>query len=153
VKQLSKSDIVKLNGVIEEQFSVSDFFGKKDRVVLDDIENKVVIMKEKTALFFYEGEKLVPTLRLLLERTLLKQVTVDMGAVKFMSSGADVMRPGITDVDLSLEKGELAVIVDETHKKPLCVARALFSGEEMAGMTEGKVLKNVHFVGDKLWNA
>ena len=51
-----------------------------------------------------------------------------MGAVKFMSSGADVMRPGITELDHEIKKDEIVVVVDQTHKKPLCVSKALFSG-------------------------
>ena len=150
-KQLSKSDITKLNTEIAEQCNVADFFNKKDRIILTEIKEILVVVKDKVPLFFYEGGSLVPTLRLLLKQSVLKQVVVDMGAVKFMTSGADVMRPGITEVDPAIVKDELVVIVDETHKKPLCVGKALFSGEEIAQMEKGKVLKNVHFVGDDIW--
>ena len=74
-----------------------------------------------------------------------------MGAVKFVASGADVMRPGIKEIDPAIKKDDLVVVVDITHKKPLCVAHAQFSGEEMQKMGKGKVLKNVHYVGDEIW--
>jgi PUA domain protein len=77
---------------------------------------------------------------------------VDMGAVKFVSSGADVMRPGIVELDQSIKKDELVVVVDQNHKKPLCIARALFPGEEIFKMKQGKVLKSLHWVGDPVWN-
>ena len=152
-KQLSKSDITKMNTEIAGRFNVSDFFNKKDRIILTKIDDVLVVVKDKVALFFYADEKLVPTLRLLLKQQFLKQVVVDMGAVKFMTSGADVMRPGIVEIDSTIAMDELVVIVDETHKKPLCVGKALFSGEEMAQMEKGKVLKNVHFISDDIWKA
>lgn len=152
-KQLSKSDLNRLNEEIVDSFGVADFFNKKDNVVLIDVEGFRVVVRDGGPLFFYVDDKLVPTLKLLLESQILKQIVVDMGAVRFMTSGADVMRPGIVDIDGNIKKDEFAVIVDETHKKPLCIGRALFSGEEMAKMQTGKVLKNMHWVGDKLWNA
>ena len=76
-----------------------------------------------------------------------------MGAVKFVSSGADIMRPGIVELDKAIKKDEIVVVVDQSHKKPLCVARALFSGEEISSLKQGKVLKNLHWVGDVVWSA
>ena len=150
-KQLSKSDIEKLNQDISLQFGVSDFFGKKDRIAIADIDRQLYVMKDDTICFFYLDGKLVPTLKLLLQRQLLKQVVVDMGAVKFVSAGADVMRPGIVELDHSIKKDEFVVIVDQTHKKPLCIAKALYSGEEIIALKQGKVLKALHWVGDPIW--
>jgi len=150
-KQLSKSDITKMNTEIAERFNVPDFFNKKDRIILTKIDDVQVVVRDKAALFFYEDDRLVPTLRLLLERQFLKQVVVDMGAVKFMTSGADVMRPGIVEVDSTIVKDELVAVVDETHKKPLCIGKALFSGEEISKLEKGKVLKSVHYIGDSVW--
>ena len=96
MKQLSKSDIKKINEEIHQEFNKEDFFSKKDKISL--IDNLIV---KDSPQFFYSDGKLVPTLKLLLEQPLLKQVTVDMGAIKFVTSGADVMRPGITDLDSS----------------------------------------------------
>ena len=150
-KQLSKSDVVKLNEEISQQFGLSDFFGKKDDVSLVESDHRLYVVKEGTVFFFYQDGKLIPTLKLLLQNQFLKQVVVDMGAVKFMSSGADVMRPGITELDHEIKKDEIVVVVDQTHKKPLCVSKALFSGEEIFKMPRGKVLKSLHYVGDLVW--
>ncbi|HLF54182.1 MAG TPA: Tma20 N-terminal domain-containing protein, partial [Candidatus Nanoarchaeia archaeon] len=86
-KQLSKSDVEKINADLFQQFSVSDFFDKKDRLTLVDINHQLLIVKDDVIFFFYKDGKLVPTLKLLLQKPLLKQVIVDMGAVKFVSSG------------------------------------------------------------------
>ncbi|VVB81121.1 PUA domain protein [uncultured archaeon] len=150
-KQLSKSDIEKLNQEISLQFGVSDFFGKKDRIAIAEINQQSYVVKDDLLCFFYLDGKLVPTLKLLLQRQFLKQVTVDMGAVKFVSAGADVMRPGIVELDHDIKKGEYVAVVDQAHKKPLCIAQALFSGEEIFTLKQGKVLKAVHWVGDSIW--
>lgn len=77
-------------------------------------------------------------------------VTVDAGAISFVSDGADVMRPGITEADGSISEGDLVVIAEETHGKALGVGRALVDGSEMVG-DSGKVVKSLHHVGDDLY--
>ncbi len=81
-----------------------------------------------------------------------KYVVVDMGAVKFMTKGADVMSPGITKADPNIQKGDFVIIVDETYHKPLAIGRSLISGDEMTQNTQGKAVKNLHYIGDEIWN-
>ena len=150
-KQLSKSDVENINKEIFEQLGVADFFTKKDRLTLAEVNQQQYVLNDSLVCFFYKDTKIIPTLKLLLQRPFLKQVVVDMGAVKFVSSGADVMRPGIVEFDRSIKKDELVVVVDQTHKKPLCIAKSLFSGEEIFSLKQGKVLKSLHWVGDSVW--
>ncbi|MFB6127681.1 MAG: RNA-binding protein [Halolamina sp.] len=77
-------------------------------------------------------------------------VTVDAGAVSFVSDGADVMRPGIVEADAGIETGDLVAIAEESHGKVLAVGRALVDGTEMAG-DSGKVVESLHHVGDELY--
>ncbi|ADQ68346.1 RNA-binding protein [Halogeometricum borinquense DSM 11551] len=77
-------------------------------------------------------------------------VTVDAGAISFVSDGADVMRPGIVDADDDIEPGDLVLIAEETHGKVLAVGRALEPGAEMVG-DSGKVVESLHHVGDDLF--
>ncbi|MFC7155729.1 RNA-binding protein [Halomarina halobia] len=79
-------------------------------------------------------------------------VTVDAGAVSFVSDGADVMRPGITEADGDIEAGDLVAIAEETHGKVLAVGRALEDGDDLTG-DSGKVIESLHHVGDELYNA
>ncbi len=80
-----------------------------------------------------------------------RYVTVDMGAVKFVANGADVMGPGIVDADPAIAEGDFVWIRDERNKRPLAIGRALVPGEAMRSKTKGKAVSSVHFVGDKLW--
>jgi PUA-domain protein len=124
---------------------------KKDQVVLVEDENQKLILVNKEPFFFYYEDKLVPTLKLLQTKDLLKKITVDMGAVKFVVNGADIMRPGITKIDADIKKEEAIVVVDENNQKPLAVGIALLSAEEMEKVSSGKVIKNIHYVGDEIW--
>jgi PUA-domain protein len=77
-------------------------------------------------------------------------VTVDAGAISFVSDGADVMRPGIVDADEDIEAGDLVVVVEEIHEKTLAIGRALTTGDDMVG-EQGKVVESLHHVGDELY--
>jgi len=126
---------------------------KKDLIQLQEEEQKFILINKEPA-FFYLQNKPLPLLKYLQHpehQHILKKITIDMGAIKFIINGADVMRPGITAIEEGIQKDEPVVIIDQTHKKPLAVGIALFSGEEMQKMTSGKVIKNVHYVGDELW--
>jgi PUA-domain protein len=147
-KRLNKSEIKRLNSQLLEFYGVGDFLDKKEQV---DQLDEVLVVQGRPMFFLHEG-KPVPTLRLLQQRQFLKTVTVDMGAVRFVAQGADVMRPGITIFD-DVAAGEFVTVVDETHRKPLAVCECLISAEELKSMKSGKALKNLHYVGDAIWNS
>jgi len=77
-------------------------------------------------------------------------VTVDAGAVSFVSDGADVMRPGIVEADEDVSEGDLVAIAEEAHGKVLAIGRSRVDGGDMAG-DSGKVVDSVHHVGDDLF--
>ncbi len=81
-----------------------------------------------------------------------KWITVDMGAVRFLANGADVMSPGILEADPSIEKDDLVWVRDEKNLRPLCVGRALLDGSEMGPSISGKAVTTLHYVGDPIWN-
>ena len=80
----------------------------------------------------------------------LPRVVVDMGAIRFVCNGADIMAPGIVEVD-EFDAGSLVVVRDVTHGKALAVGKANKSSLEIMSDKRGKVVENLHFVGDKLW--
>ena len=57
-------------------------------------------------------------------------VTVDMGAVKFMCKGANLMRPGIKKFT-EFEKNKLVCIVEESQHKFLAVGKAMVSSSRI----------------------
>ena len=77
-------------------------------------------------------------------------VIVDMGAVKFMCNGANVMRPGIKS-HTEFSKDEIVCIVEESQQKFLAVGKSLVHSSEMKEMSKGEVVKNLHYISDKYW--
>jgi PUA domain protein len=78
-------------------------------------DNVALLVVENEPLFFqhFDGP-FIPTLRLLHKfPEMMKKVQVDMGAIKFILSGADIMCPGLTStgegIDPVLEKGAVVV--------------------------------------------
>ncbi len=160
-KQLSRDDKEAINASLAT-IGIPEFLGKKDNAELvDENSNKTVLVNGQRALFYYPAGKDAaarpyPTLRLLLTRQpgqdLLPRIVVDMGAVKFVASGADVMRPGIKAIPPGLAVGAPVVIVDEKHGKPLAVGLMQLESAAMTAATGGKVIKNIHWIGDAIWN-
>ncbi len=115
-------------------------------------DGRTVYLLDDEILFFRDGDSLVPTLRgPYVDR--LPAAVVDMGAVPFVCKGADVMAPGITEVRGEFEEGRLVVVRDIRHGKALAVGRALRPSKEIMASRKGKAIQNLHYVGDKLWNA
>jgi len=77
-------------------------------------------------------------------------VTVDMGAVKFMCKGANLMRPGIKEFT-EFEKDKLVCIVEESQHKFLAIGKSIVSSSELDTMDKGEVIKNIHYISDKFW--
>ena len=77
-------------------------------------------------------------------------VMVDMGAVKFMCKGANVMRPGIKKFT-EFEKDKIVCIIEESQHKFLAVGKAMISSSELENMEKGEVVENLHYISDKFW--
>lgn len=149
-KQLSKSEIKQINEDINKQYGLENFFDKKANLEYHSNEQRLLVL-DGEAVFFYVGEFLVPTLKLIQKNNFMKKITVDMGAVKFVVSGADIMRPGVIAVDDSINKGDFIAIIDQKNQMPIAIGQTLFDCHEMRAKESGKVIKNLHYVGDILW--
>ncbi len=115
-------------------------------------EYSLILVDGKPLLFEVEGH-LFPTVRGALEMGLQKRVVaVDKGAIRFVSNGADIMAPGVVEADPEIKEGDLVIIVEETHRKPLAIGKALMEGPQMVEANSGKAIKSITYVGDKLWN-
>ena len=77
-------------------------------------------------------------------------VTVDAGAVSFVSDGADVMRPGIVEATDDIAAGDVVLVAEETHGKVLAVGRSRVDADDLLG-EQGKVIDSLHHVGDDLF--
>ncbi len=149
-KTLSKSEIKAINAKLNEMYGIEPF-DKKENIQL--IKDKLSYIKSNNEVpFFYYEDKPVPTVKSLLEENFMKKITVDMGAVKFICSGADIMRPGIVEIDERIEKNDFVSIIDVNNKRPMAVGISLFSAGELKELDKGKAVENIHYVGDQIWD-
>ena len=79
-------------------------------------------------------------------------ITVDMGAVRFMCNGANAMRPGIKAFS-EFQKGQVVCIVEESRHRFLAVGKAMMSSAEAEAAERGEVVRNIHYVSDRFWEA
>jgi len=138
VETIHKTFGVELDG---DSFEDVTFDDADQRVVLVDGEPYVVFFGEEPSLTVNGAQEFPPENRV---------VTVDAGAVSFVSDGADVMRPGITAAEDNIEPGDLVAVAEESHGKVLAIGRAQADGSTMVG-DSGKVVESLHHVGDDLF--
>jgi PUA domain protein len=80
------------------------------------------------------------------------KVVVNMGAIPHVCNGANIMAPGIVRYEGKFREGDFVLVVDEKHGKPLAVGEIIYDNDMAKNVTHGVVVKNVHFVGDRIWN-
>lgn len=103
-------------------------------------------------LMFKTGQEVYPTLAFEKFLTMAPRVVVDMGAIPYVCKGANIMAPGIRRLEGEFGKGDIVLIVDEKHGKTLALGESLQSSEEAKNIKQGPIIKNLHFVSDKVWS-
>ncbi len=120
----------------------------KGAELLEFAEDKKIILVKGRGLFIRGRDGLFPALTAV-DSLQIRRVIIDMGAVPHVVNGADIMGPGVVSADVEIEAKNVVVVVDERHGKPLAIGLALVPGAEMK--TKGKVVRNIHHVGDEVW--
>jgi len=121
-----------------------------DSAILD--KQELLIINNEILVIIFDIEPFLTIRGILKYQPTGRYVTVDMGAVAFISKGADVMAPGIVDADENIQPGDLVWVRDKKNQQPLAIGRGLISGPKMVQSTKDKAIKSLHYVGDKLWN-
>jgi PUA-domain protein len=133
---------------VASKYLTGQFFSKVEEAETED-GSTVILLDDEITLFRLDDD-LYPTLRCKCV-DLLPSVIVDMGAIPFVCKGADVMAPGITEIKTPFKEGALVVIRDVKHGKALAIGRAMRSSTSIMTEKKGKVINNLHYVGDKIW--
>jgi PUA domain protein len=132
--------------------NVKPLFNSKANVEIVEVDFGQIYLVGGKPLFFKIGEEVFPTLFFKEHSARAPKIVVDMGAIPYVCNGADVMAPGIVRVESEFGKGDLVLVVDEKHGKPLAVGESLYDAESIRNTKQGAVVKNIHFVSDKIWN-
>ncbi|WP_265108614.1 RNA-binding protein [Halosolutus halophilus] len=146
-----RSDAVSsLEEMLEDQLGVVPEGDAYERVEFEDTDWEVILIDGEPQVAYFDEEPFLTVRGANAYDPDRRLVTVDAGAVSFVSDGADVMRPGITEATDDISPDDLVVIAEESHGKVLAVGRARVDGSDMVG-DEGKVVDSLHHVGDELY--
>ena len=149
-KREHKEEIARIEQEIGSSITQLDTKTQIEGGILDD-GSRILLLDGEIIFFEHEG-RMFPALRALLDGLIdVPRVTVDMGAVRFVVNGADIMRPGITEIDSRVKENGIVVIVDENHGKPLAVGVSKMSAQSLKAASGGKVIKSIHHINDDLW--
>ena len=149
-KREQKDEISRIENEIGAPIERLDVKTQLEGGVLDD-GSRVLLLDGEIIFFEHEG-RMFPALRALLDGLIdVPKITVDMGAVRFVVNGADIMRPGITMIDDRVKENGIVVIVDENHGKPLAVGVSKMAAVDLRAASGGKVIRSIHHINDDLW--
>jgi PUA domain protein len=147
---LRSDDVREVEDAIADALGVDLDGDTYELVEIEDSEFDVVLVDGEPDVLYVDDEPFLTVSGANEHPPATRVVTVDAGAISFVSNGADVMRPGIVDADDAIDDGDLVAIAEESHGKVLAIGCALVVGDDMVG-DEGKVVESVHHVGDDLY--
>ena len=145
---ISKSETSALLKEVSKNWGIE--IPKIKNLKVHQISNEAQIITGKGIKILKVDEDYIPFLSETETLEKFPSVTVDMGAVRFMCKGANLMRPGIKNFT-DFEKESMVCIVEETQHKFLAIGKAMLDSSELEDMEKGEVLKNVHYISDKFW--
>ncbi len=147
---ISKSETSKILEQINSQWKIE--LPKQKNIKTHDVNEKGLIITGNGITAVKIGEVILPFLDDIPILEKFPYVTVDMGAVKFVCKGANIMRPGITKFS-DFESGEIVCVVEESQNKFLAVGKAEMSSKELEDTKKGEVIKNMHYISDIFWES
>ena len=133
------------------QIDVGSMFESRISIEVVESEWTRIFLVNGRPLLFKNENILLPTLFFTEAIGKLSKIIVDMGAVPYVCKGADVMAPGIVRIEGEFGKGELVVVVDVKHGKPLSLGESLLDSTTARTVKQGVVIKNLHYVSDRFW--
>jgi PUA domain protein len=153
---IRKSEFKPLKDSMLRQYNqkfVDQIFPKHSKVEVIQTEAGDTLYAINNELKLWKSnEGYIPVLTLLLNKKVdLKKIVVDRGAIKYVANGADIMRPGITNIDPAIKINEIIQIVDVDHERALAIGKAMFNAKEIKEKKSGKVVKNLHTIQDSVW--
>ena len=132
--------------------NLDPIFDSKVNVEMVEYEN-IQIYTVNSRPVMFKSEDFLPLLCFTEFIQIAPKITVDMGAIPFVCKGANVMAPGIRHVEGEFSKGTLVIVIDEKHGKPLALGESMYNTAEFKDTKSGPVIKTLHYVSDKYWNA
>jgi PUA domain protein len=113
---------------------------------------EIYLIRGKPSLVETEGN-IFPALTFDKYSALMPRVVINMGAVPHVCNGANVMAPGIVRFEGEFKADDFVLVVDEKYGKPMAIGKIVYDSETVKKVAQGVVVKNMHHVGDRVWNS
>lgn len=152
-KRMREKEIKALSSELEMVTGVPVFSENDPVDMAESSDFNVIFVGNDILGLVYEDKPFLTVRGIIKYKPTKRYVTVDMGAVPFITNGADCMGPGIVEADGSIVSGDVVWIRDVKNKMPLAIGVSERSGKELMEKQPGKAIKNIHNVGDKLWKS
>lgn len=149
---MSKKDTERILKILEKKWEKVSIPKIKNVKIFEIEENKSLLVIDSMVAVLTVNDSILPFLGKVEILHIFPSVIVDSGSIKFICNGAKILRPGIVDFD-TFKKDDIVTVKDEKFKKYLAVGLALEDSEHAQTLEKGQIINNLHFVGDKFWNA
>ena len=151
---LSERETTQLLDEFSQKLSldIKQLLGHKTKIEVAETQTAKIFFVNNRPFLAVFNDVLLPTLLFEEALRLLPKIVVNMGAVPHICNGADVMAPGVVRIEEEYKTNNYVIVVDERHGKPLALVIALTDSQTALKMQHGKIAKNIHYVGDNLWN-
>jgi len=131
---------------------IKQLLGAKAQIEVADTKAAKIFFANNKPVLAVFNNTFLPTLLFEEALRLLPKIVVNMGAVPYICNGADIMAPGVVRIEKGYKTNDYVIVADERHDKPIALAIALTDSQTVPEMQHGKIAKNIHYVGDNLWN-
>ena len=149
---LSKREKNKLSELIDNKLPLLNIEKIKD-IKSVKLNSDISILVSDSFMLINLNDNVFPFLKDKETLGKLPIITVDQGAIRFICNGANIMRPGIKDMNHDFQKNAIVVIVEELHNTNIAVGQTLYSKNEILDLKQGPVISNLHFLGDDIWKS
>jgi PUA domain protein len=149
---ISKKETEKVLGLLNKTWATISIPKIKNIKVFEIEYDKSIVVIDTVVGVFIKNELILPFLG---KTDVLKEfpsIKVDSGSIKFICNGAKILRPGIVEFG-SFNKNDIVAVKDERFEKYISVGLALEDSAIAESLQKGYVIDNLHFVGDKFWDA
>ena len=149
---ISKKETEKVLGLLNKTWTNISIPKIKNIKVFEIEYDKSIVVIDTVVGVFIKNELVLPFLG---KTDILKEfpfIKVDSGSIKFICNGAKILRPGIVEFG-SFNKNDIVAVKDERFEKYISVGLALEDSAIAENLQKGYVIDNLHFVGDKFWDA
>jgi malignant T-cell-amplified sequence len=145
---ISKSETAQVLKIVSEKWRID--IPKVKNLKVYEIDNEIQLITGKDIKILKIKDEYLPFLSEISTLEKFPFIQVDMGAVKFMCKGANLMRPGIKKFS-EFSKDDIVCVVEESQNKFLAVGKSEVNSSELENIDKGEILKNLHYISDKVW--